>query len=66
MKLNAAVEQGTAAHELGEFCIRFGISPVDCIGMMFNKHVVDEAMAEAVALYTGYANELHIKTAVIT
>lgn len=61
---NPAAEQGTAAHELGEFCIRFGISPVDCIGMTFNKHVVDEAMAEAVALYTGYANDLHIKTGV--
>ena len=61
---NPAAEQGTAAHELGEFCIRFGTLPVDCIGMTFNKHVVDEAMAEAVALYVGYANDLHIKTGV--
>ena len=61
---NPAAEQGTAAHELGEFCIRFGILPSDCIGMTFNKHVVDEAMAEAVALYVGYANDLHIKTGV--
>lgn len=68
---NPAAELGTAAHELGEFCIRFGTQPIDCIGMVFGKYsdtgediVVDEAMAEAVSLYVGYANDLMIKTGV--
>jgi hypothetical protein len=61
---NPAAELGTAAHELGEYCIRYGAQPKDCIGMTFNKHEVDEAMCEAVELYVGYANDLAIRTGV--
>lgn len=68
---NPAAELGTAAHELGEYCIRYGAQPKDCVGMQFGKYshndepiVVDEAMAEAVELYVGYANDLAIRTGV--
>jgi len=68
---NPAAELGTAAHELGEFCIRYGFQPHDCIGQVFGKYsetgediVVDDAMAEAVKIYVGYANDLAIKTSV--
>ncbi|CAL9970539.1 exonuclease [Vibrio phage D63] len=59
---NPAAELGTAAHELGEFCIKWGSHPKDCIGMTFNDHIVDEQMTDAVELYTGYANDLSIRT----
>lgn len=68
---NPAAELGTAAHELGEFCIKFGTHPKECIGMVFGQYshnnepiVVDEPMADAVALYVGYANDLMVKTGV--
>lgn len=68
---NPAAELGTAAHELGEYCIRYGVQPKDCIGMQFGTYtndelpiVVDEAMCEAVELYVGYANDLAIRTGV--
>jgi desulfoferrodoxin (superoxide reductase-like protein) len=68
---NPAAELGTAAHELGEHCIRYGFSPFDCIGMVFGKYthndkdiVVDAEMAEAVNLYVGYANDLQVRTGV--
>ncbi len=68
---NPAAELGTAAHELGEFCIRYGIQPKDCIGMVFGKYsdsgkdiVVDEPMVEAVNLYVGWANDLMVRTGV--
>jgi len=68
---NPAAELGTAAHELGEFCIRYGTQPKDCIGMEFGVYshndepiIVDEAMVEAVTLYVGYANDLMVKTGV--
>jgi len=68
---NPAAELGTAAHELGEYCIRFGVQPSECIGMVFGQYsednsniIVDAAMAEAVSIYVGYANDLMIKTGV--
>ena len=61
---NPQAEKGTAAHELGEFCIEYGIDPHDCIGMEFNKFIVDEDMANAVNLYVGWANSLSVTTGV--
>ena len=61
---NPAAELGTAAHELGEFCIKYGVDTHSCIGMTFNKHVVDVDMAEAVNIYVGHINQLTIKTGV--
>lgn len=49
-----AAELGTAAHELGEFCLQTGCNTYDCIGMVFNKHVVDAMMCDAVQLYVGH------------
>ena len=55
---NPAAELGTAAHELGEFCLRLGFNAYDCIGREFNKHIVDELMADAVQLYVSYIRDL--------
>lgn len=55
---NPAAELGTAAHELGEFCLSLGFNAYDCIGRTFNKHVVDEQMADAVQLYVSYIRDL--------
>jgi hypothetical protein len=68
---NPPAELGTAAHELGEFCIRNGAQPIDCLGMQFGVYseskepiIVDSAMVEAVTLYVGYANDLMVRTGV--
>lgn len=61
---SAASELGTAAHELGEHCLRYGFEPSECIGLTFNNHVVDDGMVEAVNLYVGYVRSLEIKTGV--
>lgn len=55
---NPAAELGTAAHELGEFCLRMGVNAFDCIGLTFYKHVVDAAMCDAVQLYVSYIRNL--------
>lgn len=48
-------ELGTAAHELGEFCLEKGIDDVArCIGTEFNYHTVDDDMAAAVQTYVSY------------
>lgn len=59
---NPMAELGTAAHELGEHCLRWGFEPDECIGLTFNKHVVDEQMVDAVKIYVGYVRSLQIKT----
>jgi len=53
-----AAELGTAAHELGEFCLRLGLNTYECLGLTFNKHIVDEEMADAVQLYVSYIRDL--------
>ncbi|MBQ4838812.1 DUF2800 domain-containing protein [Pseudoalteromonas luteoviolacea] len=58
---NPAAELGTAAHELGEFCLRFGLNTYDCLGMSFNDHTVDQVMADAVQIYVGHIRELCAK-----
>ncbi|AUR84415.1 protein of unknown function DUF2800 [Vibrio phage 1.055.O._10N.286.55.E9] len=52
-KPSPAAEEGTAAHELGEFALRMGCETSDCVGSTFNEHVVTEAMAEYVNVYVG-------------
>ena len=66
-----AAELGTAAHELGEFCIKYGVSCETLIGQKFGEYsddktdiIVDAEMVEAVSLYVGYARDLAIKTGV--
>lgn len=44
-------EEGTAAHHLGEFCLKSGLSAYDCLGLEFNKYAVSGAMANDVQLY---------------
>lgn len=58
---NPAAEEGTAAHELREFCLTFGVRPDECIGMEFNNHQVDEEMADGVAIDVNYINRLTIE-----
>ena len=55
---NPAAELGTAAHELGEFCLRLGINTYECIGFTFNDHEVDAPMCDAVQLYVSYIRDL--------
>lgn len=58
---NPAAELGTAAHELGEFCLRQGLNTHECLGLTFNKHVVDEEMVDAVQLYVLYIRDICTK-----
>lgn len=44
-------EEGTAAHECSEYCFENNVEASETIGMTFNKHVVDEVMAEHVQFY---------------
>ena len=53
-----AAEQGTAAHELAEFCLRDGSNPCDHLGKTFNGFKVDEEMADAVSRYTDFCRAL--------
>lgn len=46
---NAA--EGTAAHELGDICLKSGSNAADHLGRTCNGHVVDETMAAAVQIY---------------
>lgn len=55
-KINAYAEEGTAAHELAAYCLENEISPVKCIGKVFNKHKVDMEMAKQVSKYVDYVN----------
>ena len=52
-------ELGTAAHELGEYCLENDIADVfTMIGRTFNDHVVDDNMASAVRVYVDYVNSV--------
>ena len=59
---NPMAELGTAAHELGEFCLTFGVTPYECLGMTFNNHEVDDNMAGHVAVYVNFGNDLRLRT----
>jgi hypothetical protein len=58
---NPAAEQGTAAHELGEFCLHLGVNAFDCLGMKFNGFTVDAEMADAVQLYVSFIRDIALK-----
>jgi len=49
-----SAEEGTAAHELLEAALMTGGEPVDFLGATFNGFVVDDEMADAVAVATDY------------
>ena len=53
-----AAEEGTAAHELAEICLRNGTNPKDEIGKSFNGFVVDEEMADAIKRYLDFCRAL--------
>ena len=58
---NPAAELGTAAHELGEFCLKFGLNATDGLGLEFNGHIVDEPMTQASAVYVLHARARELK-----
>ncbi len=58
---NPSSELGTAAHGLGEHCLRFGFEPSECEGLTFNKHKVDSNMIDAVSVYTGKIRTLELE-----
>lgn len=51
-------EEGTAAHELAEMCLRSGDEPFEYVGTVINDHTVDDAMARHVASYIDYVHGL--------
>lgn len=51
---NVYAEEGTAAHDLAEFCLEENISPAQCVGKTFNRHIVNDEMARHVEKYTSY------------
>jgi hypothetical protein len=61
-------EEGTAAHELGEKCLKNGTNPEDYLGTVFNGFEVTNDMADHVQTYVDYVRsvggELFIETRV--
>lgn len=57
---NLAAEQGTAAHELAEWCLLYGFDCIDAVGREFNGFVVDEVMAEDVQTYVNHIRSTRI------
>ncbi|PIY67145.1 DUF2800 domain-containing protein [Shewanella sp. CG_4_10_14_0_8_um_filter_42_13] len=60
-RTNPQAELGTAVHQLGEFCIPYGIDTKECIGMRFNNHTVDDKMATDAGLYKSFVDNLTIR-----
>lgn len=58
---NDAARLGTAAHELREFCLKFGVEPNECLGNEIDKFTVDHDMANAVSLDVNYCRKLAIE-----
>ena len=50
--------EGTAAHKLGEACLREQKDAFAYLGRKFYGHVVDTEMAEAVQIYVDYVREM--------
>jgi hypothetical protein len=50
-KTNPAAEEGTAAHELGEICLREGCSAFSYLGLTVHDHEVTDKMATTVQKY---------------
>lgn len=55
---NPQSELGTAVHELSEFCMKLGIEPIECKGMVFNKIKVTAKMVEAATFYVEYVAKI--------
>lgn len=53
-----AAEEGTAAHELAERCLRTGLEPHEFIGNEFNGFRVGQEMANLVKVYTDHCRSL--------
>ncbi len=51
---NFPAEEGTAAHELGEYALREELRAESCIGKTFNEFEVDQEMANQVQKYVSY------------
>lgn len=49
---------GTAAHSLGEICLKLGLTAYDYVGLTVSGHVVTHEMADAVQLYVGKVREI--------
>lgn len=58
---SAAAEQGTAAHEMREFCLKLGVQPQSCLGMFFNGYEVDQEMVDGVSIDVNYVRRLEIE-----
>lgn len=58
---NPQAELGTAVHELGEFSIKLGVNPHDCLGLVFNNHAVTEKMADDAEMYKTYVENLNVR-----
>ncbi|AUS01895.1 protein of unknown function DUF2800 [Vibrio phage 2.044.O._10N.261.51.B8] len=58
---NEAAEEGTAAHDMREFCLSVGVSPEKCRGMVFNGFTVDQEMIDGVSVDVNYVNRLAIE-----
>ena len=57
-KTSEYAEEGTAAHEAGEYCLDNDKDAKDIIGMVFNGFEVTEEMAEAVQVYLDFIRML--------
>lgn len=58
---NPQSELGTAVHELSEFCMKLGIQPSECKGMVFNKIKVTAKMIEAATFYVEYVAKIMVQ-----
>jgi hypothetical protein len=58
---NPQAEKGTAVHELGEFCIKMGMSPKHCVGLKFNNLEVDDSMIDGATLYKSVVDSLSLR-----
>ena len=51
-------ERGTAAHGLGEFCLRLGVNPQDVLGQSINNITVDNKMVDDVNIHVQYIRQM--------
>ncbi|MCR9236185.1 MAG: DUF2800 domain-containing protein [Alphaproteobacteria bacterium] len=51
-------EEGTAAHQLAERCLRENANAEAFLGELFNDHVADKEMTDAVQIYLDYVRDL--------
>ena len=58
---NYSAIEGTAAHEMREFCLKLGIEPQRCLGMKFNNVEVDQEMVDGVSVDVNYVRRLTIQ-----